>query len=173
MTEFRSKFVYPVFFVRLVVFLFLVTGVIMVVVIGLPNAWKKHPPAQAIVSILLGLLLFTYLLYIFGKSFLTQRFIIVIKNETVCLKDIIFRKSISLDDSFKGYSYSSYGDSSAFKDYKTLLFYFHDGRIIEFPQFLFTNFKHIHEALLNAKMIFLGNEPYIWKNLISRVYHFK
>ena len=140
---------------------------------GIPSFWEKHSPVKALGLTIFGILLFAFLLYNYGKTILTQRFILLIKNESVYLKDVLFHKTTLLDDSFKGYSYSSYGDGSAVRNFKTLLFYFTDGRIIEFPQFLFTNFKHIHGALSDAKVNFLGDEPYIWKNLISRVYHFK
>jgi hypothetical protein len=145
----------------------------MFIFIGVPSFWRNNPPIQAIGATILGTALILYILYNFWRSFWMQRFIITIEDKNIYLKDILLRKLILLDNSFKGYSYSSYGDSRAVYDFKTLLFYFNDGRIIEFPQFLFTNFKKIHEALLQAKVNFLGNEPYRWKNLISRVYLFR
>jgi hypothetical protein len=173
MAVFKSKLVYLIFFIRLIFFLALITSLILLLCIGVPGLWKKYTPVQAAGLAILGIALFMYLLYSFGKSIWMQRFAIIIEDGTVRLKDIILQKSILLDDSFKGYSYSSYGDGRAAYNFKTLLFYFNDGQIIEFPEFLFSNFKYISEALINAKVNFLGNEPYRWKNLISRVYHFK
>jgi len=173
MANFKSRYVYPVLIIRLIFLFALITCFFLAVTIGIPSFWNKYSPVKATGLTVLILILFTFVLYVFGRSVLTQRFILRIENKVAYLKDIFTKKEISLDGTFKGYSYSSYGDSKAFHDFKTLLFYFHDGRIIEFPQFLYKNFKHIHSALNDAEVHFLGNEPYIWKNLIARDYKFK
>jgi hypothetical protein len=173
MENFKSKYVYPVLIIRLIFLLGLVACFFLAITIGIPSFWNKHSPVNAAGLTVLMLIVFTFLLYAFGRSVLTQRFILKIEGKVAYLQDIFTKKEILLDSTFKGYSYSSYGDSRAFHDFKTLLFYFHDGRIIEFPQFLYKNFNEIHSALSHTEVHFLGHEPYIWKNLIDRDYKFK
>jgi hypothetical protein len=172
MTEFRTKFIYPIHVIRILTFLSIMAGFSLFITVGIPSFIRPHPPAKVVLLTMFGLMLFGFLIYHYGRVLWTQRFNIIIQNKKVYLKDVFSRKEINLDNSFKGYSYSSYGSNRAFKDFKTLLFYFNNGRIIEFPQFLYTNFKDIREALYEAGIKFLGHEPYIWKNLISRDYRF-
>ena len=46
------------------------------------------------------------------------------------------------------------------------------GEKIELPQFLFFNFKNLAPSLQENGITFLGEEPYIWKWVDSRVYKF-
>ena len=170
MIYFKSKFIYPIFIIRAIFFLALVASLGMFIVIGVPSFWENHPPIEAIGLTIVGVTFFLYLILVFGKSAWMQRFNIIIEGNNAYLKDFLFKSSIQLDSNFKGYSYSSYGDRRALYNFKTLIFYFDYGRIIEFPQFLYLNFKRIHSSLSDMKVTFLCDEPYKWRNLVSRVY---
>ncbi|MDF2189230.1 hypothetical protein [Paraflavitalea sp. CAU 1676] len=173
MADFKSKYVYAVFVLRLLLLLALVGAISLFIFIGIPSLTRKHSGIKALGLVAFGLLLFSYLIFILGKSTLTQRYSLVITGKQPMLKDNILGRQIPLDENFKGFSLSSYGDRRAIYDFKTLIFYFSDGRMIELPQFLYTNFKDIQPALASHAVKFLGEEPYRWKNLISRRYHFK
>lgn len=173
MTDFKSKFVYLIFVLRLLFLVALLGAISLFVFIGIPSLTKQHSGLKAFGLISLGLLLFGYLIIVLGKSTLTQRYNISITNRQAVLHDIILGRHIALDEKFKGFSLSSYGDRRAIYDFKTLIFYFSNGKKIEFPQFLYTNFKAIMPSLTEHSIKFLGQEPYKWKNLISRHYYFE
>lgn len=173
MTDFKSKYIYPIFVLRLIFLIALAGAVSLFAFIGVPALLKQHSILKAVGLISFGVLLFGYLVIIMGKSTLTQRYSVLIINRQTMLHDNIFGRNILLDESFKGFSISSYGDKGAVYDFKTLIFYFSNGNKIELPQFLYTNFKDIMPSLKEQKVNFLGHEPYKWKNLISRHYYFE
>jgi hypothetical protein len=172
MTNFKSKYVYPVLIFRILFFLVAVGSVAMFIFRAIPKFTKKHDGLETFGLLVCGVLYFGFFIIVFGKSILIQRYNISIKNGQTVLKDILFGKHIVLDENCKGFSLSSYGDNSPIYDFKVLIFYFSNGRKVECPQFLYTNFKHIMPALQEHSIHFLGKEPFRWKNLLFRRYHF-
>jgi hypothetical protein len=141
MTNFKSKYVYPVLILRILFFLVAFGSVVMFICRAIPKFTKKHDGLEAFGLLICGLLYFGFFIIVFGKAILTQRYNISINNGQVVLKDILFGKHIVIDKNCKGFSLSSYGDNRAINNFKTLIFYFSNGRKIECPQFLYTNFK--------------------------------
>jgi hypothetical protein len=172
MTDFKSKFIYPVFILRLLLLLSLVGAISLFIFIGIPSLAKQHSGLKALGLISFGLALFGYLTFVLGKSTLTQRYNVVIEDGQVLLRDNLVGKHNRLDENFRGFSLSNYGDRRAIYEFKTLIFYFQSGRKIEFPQFLYSNFKHILPSLTAHSVHYFGQEPYRWKNLVSRHYFF-
>ena len=173
MEVFKSKFNYPVLLLRAIGFGAASSGFIFFIVIGIPKIWNKFAEVQAAAVTLLGFLYIFYIVYMVGYPFLTQRFKLVIEDGKVYIKDVIFNRVLPLDASFKGYTNSEYGSSRAIVKFETLIFYLSDGRIIEFPQMLYRNFKSIKKSLEDNDIRSLGYEPFIWKNLVSRSYKYK
>ena len=173
MTDFKSKFIYPIFVLRLLMLLALIGAFSLFIYYGVPSLTNQHSGIKGIGLISIGLLMFGYLIIVLGKSTLTQRYSVSIINGKTMLRDNIFGRHLSLDEDFKGFSISSYGDRKAIYDFKTLIFYFTNGQKIELPQFLYSNFKDIMPSLAEQSIKFLGHEPYKWKNLFSRDYNFE
>ena len=177
MEYFKSKFLYIVFIARILLIFALIGVSGLFVLIGIPNIWNKNVHLIAILLIALGVFIFSYLLLMLGFAIWQHRFILIVRNGEVFLKDIILNRFEVTGDNIMGYSTSKYGNRGAYNgpisDFKTLLIYFKDGRVIEFPQFLYANFKLIPEILNASGIKYLGNEPFKWKNLISRKYYFK
>ncbi len=173
MADFKSKYIYPIFVLRLFLLIALVGAILLFIFIGIPSLTKQHSGLKAFGLISLGFLLSRYLIIAFGKSTLTQRYSISIARGRAILHDNIFGRHINLDENFKGFSLSSYGDRRTIYKFKTLIFYFENGHKIELPQFLFANFKDIIPSLNAHSIRFLGQEPYKWKNIFSRHYFFE
>ncbi len=169
---FKSKYNYFLAVLRLLFLLTLFTCVLLFIFIGVPSLVKQHSGIKALGLISCGFLLFGYLIVILGKSVLTQRYNIVIGNGQTILYDNFLGRNFLLNENFKGFSFSSYGDGRSGYAFKVLIFYFSNGRKIEMPQFLYTNFKDIMPSLIAASVTYLGEEPFLWKNLFSRKYHF-
>lgn len=172
-TDFKSKFVYPVFVLRLLLFVSIATGFFLFIFIGIPSLTKQHSLLKAIGLISLGIILFAYLFFMLGMPLFTQRYNLIIQNGQVTLHDIFFGKHIKIDQSFKGFSLSNYSNRGLGSFVKTLIFYFHSGQKIEFPQFLYLNFKDIQPSLIDNSITYLGEEPFKWKNLLLRRYFFE
>ncbi len=173
MTHFKSKYLYPLATLRLAGLLALIASFGLFVFIGIPSLSKQHSGAKFFGLVSFGFLLFSYIIYVFGKPALTERYNLIIENGVPKLIDNFLRNEILLKENFKGFSFSSYGNKRGLYDFKTLIFYFQDGSIIELPQFLYSNFKLIKPALITNSIKYLGEEPYKWKNLISRHYRFE
>ena len=173
MTDFKSRYIYPIFIFRLIGLLVLIATISVFIFIGIPSLTKQHSGLKAFGLISIGLLLFAYLIIMLGKSTLTQRYSVLKSYDQVILHDNLFGRHIALDENFKGFSLSSYADKRSVFDFKTLVFYFSNGKKVEMPQFLYSNFKDIIPWLTEQHINFLGHEPYKWKNLFSRHYYFE
>ena len=173
MLNFKSKFIYPVYIARFLLFLALIVAAVLFVFVGIPSFFKQHSIIKSIGLSTLGFFLFSYMMIMSFLSLKLERYSIVITNEKAYLKDNVFGKKIFLNENFYGYSFSNYSSRHSGIDFRTLIFYFQDGKKIEMPQFLHLNFKEIHPALKGNKIHFLGNEPFKWKNLFRRQYFFE
>jgi hypothetical protein len=95
----------------------------------------------------------------------------IITHEMVVIKDhLLFRSSALGQAEIKGFSLSEY--PIRLKGVQSILLYLINGQKIEFPQFLFLNFRKLTTALEESGIPFLGEEPYIWKWIDSREYKF-
>jgi hypothetical protein len=107
----------------------------------------------------------------FSRAVWTERFSMVITHDQVMIKDkLFFKSSILRHDEIKGFSLAEY--PIRIRGVRSILLYLVDGHKIEFPQFLFFNFKNLAGALEESGIPFLGEEPYIWKWVDSRIYKF-
>lgn len=166
MPDFKSKFLYLILGIRIIMFLSTLAMVCMFLFLGAPSIWGRYSNGKAMLIISIGILLFTYLSISVGSSLLTQRFNLIIKD-----------KKTSVTDNIKGFSISAYSTITATKSiagyFRTTIIYFKTGEVIEFPQFLYWNYKFIALALDDNNVDFLGREPFIWKNLLFRRNQFK
>ena len=177
MTDFKSKFLYLILGIRIIMFLSALAMICMFLFLGAPSIWSRYSHEKAIPLTLLGTSLFTYLSISIGYSLMTQRFNLIIKDKKIFLKDIFLMKTTSVTDNIKGYSISAYSTITATKSiagyFRTTIIYFKTGEVIEFPQFLYWNYKFIALVLDDNNVEFLGRETFIWKNLLFRRYQFK
>lgn len=171
MAPFSGKFIYPLFIFCFLFWLLLLLGSVVYLVLLIPAAFHRYEPVQAILLLLGGVAYMGIILLAAGIPVCMHRYTIRISNNKLYLRDVLFNKTITSDENFKGFSLTSY-PRSLFP--ATLLtFYFHDGKVVELSQTLFTNFKKIQPALEDAGLPYLGWEPFKWKNLVFRKYHFK
>lgn len=173
MENFKSKYIYLIFVLRVLLLSVLLSALSLVAFIGIPSLIKQGSIGKAIGLCLYGFGLVGYLLYMLGRSTFTERYDVVVENGVITLKDNFFGGHIKLDENFKGYSISNYFHRVSAYNFKTVIFYFENGLVVELPQFLYWNFKHIQPVLENCSLNYLGQEPFKWKNLISRKYFFK
>lgn len=159
---FKSKYIYIIFIIRILFLIFLITCLVFICTKEISNL------NIVMVSIILG-----FFIYYFCRIVYKQRFQLIYSETGLAFFDFIFRKEINAVENVKGFSLSMYGNRGIYRYTKTIIFYCSSGDKIEFPQFLYWNFKEIVHFLEQEKLIpFLGEEPYHWKNLFSRKYHY-
>ena len=172
MENFRTKYNYLIFGLRVVFFLFFAGLLFVFLFYAAPRMLQdKSFDFKTFIGLLAGLFLFLFLPYRFGKLLVTQRDVLSFENEEFQLIDAITGKkhSISVHE-LKGFSMTKY--PTKVWDFKEIILYFNNGRKIELPQFLYLNFREIKPAFESNGLRFLGIEPFRWKFLDSRHYHF-
>jgi len=170
MTNFRSKFNYLVFGLRLLFFILFV-GLFFVFVFKVaPSFYADNKlGVKLILGLLAGLFLTIFLPYRFGKLLLKERSNIILENGQLILKDAITSKERYLEKTdLNGFSTTIYQTKAW--NFKSIIFYFSNGDKLEFPQFLYWNFKDIKETLVENNVKYLGHEPYRWKWFDTRQY---
>ncbi|NTS44019.1 hypothetical protein HRG84_24280 [Flavisolibacter sp. BT320] len=172
MTDFKTKFNYIVFGLRLLFFIFFV-GLFFVFVFKAAPAFYNDNAfgVKLVAGLLAGFFLTTFLPYRFGKILLKERNDIIIQDGKLTLEDAITRKQRHIDkNQLLGFSTTVY-ETKAW-NFKSMIFYFTDGDKIEFPQFLYWNFKDIKQMLIDNDIKYFGHEPYRWKWFDTRHYYF-
>lgn len=139
---------------------------------AVPSFWTENVLGVKLVfGIIAGVFLAFYFPYHLAKLLLTQRKNIVFQSGQLILKDAVSFTEILIDKSnLKGFS-TSICQTNVW-GFKTIIFYFVNGGKMEFPQFLYWNFKDIKPALEDNKISYLGHEPYRWKWFDTRHYFF-
>lgn len=170
-TPMHGKFNYPVFILRMIIeAVFLVLG-IFVMILG-PGHWSANHDSSGVVGmtvVFAALLLFINVKII--RAIWTERFGIRIEPDSLIITDhLLFKRRVLRGDDIKGFSLSEYPLRGM--KVKSILLYLSTGEKIEFPQFMFFNFKSLAPSLQESGITFLGEEPYIWKWVDSRVYKY-
>lgn len=172
MTNFKTKFNYIIFGLRVIFFLFF-TILFFVLLYKVIPRLSSYTTADF--KIALGLFaaffVFTFLPYRFGKLLIKERNDIVLSGNSLVLKDAVTSKKKSYDISLiKGFSTTVY--QTRIWSFKEIIFYFNNGDKVHFPQFLYWNFKDIKQSLIDNGVNYLGHEPYRWKWFDTRHYLF-
>ena len=118
-----------------------------------------------------GLFILGFFVYRFVKLLLTERMNILLENDQLILKDALTSALKNFDKKeIKGFSSSIY--QTKIWNFKAIIIYFTNETKIEFPQFLYWNFKEIKSELESNDITYLGEEPYRWKWFDTRYYLF-
>lgn len=116
-------------------------------------------------------LLCAYMNFKLIRAIYRERFTMKIEAGTLFVTDVLrFKKRALAAADIKGFSLSEY-PLRGFK-FKSILVYLKNGEKLEFPQFLFLNFRKLAQCLEQNGIRFLGNEPYVWKWIDSRYYKY-
>ena len=171
MNDFKSEYNYLIFGLRCL-FLILCVGLFFVFIFkAAPSFWTNNKSSFKVVGLFAGLFLTVFLPYRLTKLLLTERSNIILQGGQLILNDAITSKDNSIDKSdLKGFSTSIYQTKAW--DFKTIILYLNNGDKLEFPQFLYWNFKEIKPTLEDNGIIYLGDEPYRWKWFDTRHYQF-
>ena len=172
MDNFKTNYNYIVFGLR-VLFLIIFIGLFFIFIFkAIPHFLADNTFSfNLVLGLIAGLFLTLFLPYRFIKILLTERNNIIIRNHQLFLIDSITSEERFVNKSdIKGFSTSVYQTNAW--DFKTIIFYFSDGKKIEFPQFLYWNFKEIEQQLIDNRILYLGHEPYRWKWFDTRHYLF-
>jgi hypothetical protein len=154
MNDFKSRYIYLVFGLRLFYFaLFLFIFIIALYTI--PDFLAEVDYDFKSIIGLVGVILLIYLPYRFAKLIITQRNVIILQNGLLFLMDAITGKEVCFElTEIKGYSTSVY--IIQIRNFETIFLHFHNGKKIEFPQFLYWNFKDIKPAFEAYSIPYLG-----------------
>jgi hypothetical protein len=170
-TAMRGKFNYIVFLLRIIFALAFTTVSVYIIIIG-PGRWTAGHDLSGVIGItsLWGIITF-YIAFKIIRAIWTERFTLSLAGDGIIIKDLILFKHRTLQKAdIKGFSLSEYPLRNNI--FKSILFYLGDGTKVEFPQFLFLNFKKLTQALKESGITFFGEEPYVWKWVDSRYYKF-
>jgi hypothetical protein len=167
----HAQFNYILFFIRFL-FVFIWSLLVVGLLFFLPAELSRKHDLSGVIGVMAGFVFVCSLAtFKFWQAVWTERFTMTITRDTVIIKDRMFFKSFSLPQSeIKGFSLSEYPIRIC--GIQSILLYLVNGQKIEFPQFLFFNFKKLAKALEESGISFLGKEPYIWKWIDSRIYKF-
>ncbi len=94
-----------------------------------------------------------------------------LEEKDIILKDAVNSKEKRIPkNKVKGFSTTTYNTRAW--NFKSLILYLANGDKIEFPQFLYWNFKDFKVALEENNIQYLGHEPYRWKWFDKRHYQY-
>lgn len=167
----RAKFNYILFVIR-ILFVLAWSAAVVGSLCYMPGDLGRTHELSGVIGVMAGFIcvfsLFTFKLW---RAVWTERFSMHINPGQVIIKDhLLFRSFALRTDEIKGFSLSEY--PIRISGVQSILLYLINGEKIEFPQFLFFNFKKLAKGLEQDGVPFLGKEPYIWKWIDSRVYKF-
>jgi len=167
----HGKFNYFVFFLR-IIFWVIFLPCSIAAIIFCPEESRSHHDLWGVIAMTFAFfLLLFYFNFKIGRAIWTERFTMRIEEGRIIVTDLFtFRKRVFQAADIKGFSLSEYPLRGL--KVKSILLYLDNGQKIEFPQFLFFNFKRLTQALQENGFKFLGEEPYVWKWVDSRYYKF-
>lgn len=170
MYSFKTKYNYFIFVLRLLVTIFLISFSIGFISEQVHSFLTKN--FISIMVIVIVIICFAiYLPYRCIRALLKQRNNIMFKDGKIFLRDALAQKEIFIEKpTLKGFSTSIY--STNIWSFKTIIFYFNNGDKLEFPQFIYWNFKDLKPKLIENGISYLGDEPYRWKWFDRRYYMF-
>jgi hypothetical protein len=151
----HAKFNY-VFFVIRILFVLAWSALGIVLLYMLPGEESQKHDLSGVIGIMAAFLfVFGLFTFKFWRAIWTERFGMIITRDEVIIKDhLCFKTSILRPDEIKGFRLSQY--PIRIKGVKSIFLCLKDGRKIEFPQFLFLNFKKMAAALEECGIAFLG-----------------
>ena len=172
MRDFKTKYNYLVFGLRLLFFLFSIALFLGFIFYAAPKVIQREDfGIKLFIGLLAALFLAIFLPYRFGKLLLTQRNILAFEDGCLIVTDAILKKQYVVSNyEIKGFSLSKY--PTKIWDFDEVVIYLNNGNKMELPQFLYWNFKDIKPAFDDNDVMFLGHEPFRWKFLDSRHYQF-
>jgi hypothetical protein len=107
-------------------------------------------------------ILFYYIAFKLGQATWSQRFTIVLAGDQVVVRDVIlFKRRVLQFADIKGFSLMEY--PTRWVNGRSIVLYLTDGAMIEFPQFLFFNFRKLDMALEESGINFFGVESREWR----------
>ena len=167
----HGQFNYVLFLIR-ILFVLAWSALVIGLLFFLPGQLSQKHDLSGVVGVIAGFVfVFSIITVKFWRAIWTERFGLIITPDGVIVKDhLLFRSFTLRHGEIKGFSLSEY--PVKIKGIQSILLYRVNGRKIEFPQFLFLNFRKITKALEESGISFLGEEPYIWKWVDSRIYKF-
>ena len=166
----RGIFNYIFFYFRIIVALAFSALCIAGLILPFTDIDKEHDTPGGTLGMVGLCVLVSLICFKLWRAIWTERFNLALLDGQVIIKDkLLFRSTILLPEDIKGYSLSEY--PIRFK-VRSILFYLNNGKKIEFPQFLFFNFKKLIKALEPHGIKFLGEEGYYWKWVDSREYKY-
>lgn len=170
MVVFKTRFIYPLYFLLLVIALLSsIFFVIYLYIIIRDAALNQGFSAEDFWYGVLGMFMFGYVAAQFDQIVITLRYGIIITETDIILKDYLFWRERNITRLVKGYSSSYYGYQN---DIKCLIIYLEGKRHINMPRYCYLNYSEIEPALIEKKVPFLGNELFVGKYIISRGYQF-
>ena len=167
----RGKFNYFVFFLR-IIFAVIFLPLSIAAIIFCPGESLAHHDLAGVIAVTFAFfLLLFYVNFKIGRAIWTERFTMRIEAGSIVITDLFtFKKRVLHGADIKGFSLAEYPLRGL--KVKSILLYLVNGQKIEFPQFLFYNFKRLNQALQENGIRFLGEEPFVWKWVDSRYYKF-
>jgi hypothetical protein len=166
-----AQFNFVLFWIR-ILFVLAWSFLIMGLLFYLPGILSSSQDLLGVMGIMVAFVfVYSLITFKFWRAVLTERFSMVITHDQVIIKDhLLFRTSVLRSEEIKGFSLSEY--PIRISGIQSILLYLVNGQKIEFPQFLFFNFKKLSRSLRECGIPFLGEEPYRWKWIDSRIYKF-
>jgi hypothetical protein len=169
MTDFKTYF-NPLIAVGRLVFSMFFGGMTCFIIYHIFRKFKTTELIQY-GGIMLVVVLFGALFQMFFVAFIKTTKNYLIKDN--CIEEFnlltLKTKAIHKED-IKGFSTSIV--PYRIWDFKQIIIYLKDGTKIDIMQFAYFNFKNIKPDLIDKNYNYLGDEPYIWKWVNSRVYKY-
>jgi hypothetical protein len=158
----RGRFNYIAFFVRIffcLLFSFLAVGWTVLIV---QLCFGDFPGIGEFGRRIVGNILFYYVAFKLGQAAWSQRFTIALTGDKVIVRDVLlFKRRILQFGDIKGFSLMEY--PTRWVKGRSIILYLTDGGMIEFPQFLFLNFRKLDIALEESGINFFGVESREWR----------
>lgn len=174
MTSFTGRYCYWVLFLRTMALLLFGCILLFFVVNAGAFLSSSLKPGEKAIRVL-GLVVICYSSILLFLSILLvlvrQRFNIFFVNGDLFLQDIFTRKKHDVPfDLVKGFSTTEI--VTPFLKSHCVILYLNDGRRVEFPKFLLSNFQELKTALKSAGNAYLGHESYRNDFLVKRKYKY-
>jgi hypothetical protein len=172
MNYFKTTYNYLILGLRTTFFLFFILLLIALICLAPELLESEDYSFKTWSGLSCGIFLLNLLTFRFGKLLKTQRNNLIIKDKKIIIQDTIFKteKVYELNE-IKGFSLSKY--PTKIWNFKEIIIYVKNGDKIEFPQFLYLNFKDFKTSFENYGLAFLGFEEYSWKFLDKRNYKYE
>jgi hypothetical protein len=158
----RGRFNYLLFFIRIIFCLAFATlgvwGIIDVIIqwvdAGIFNADQG--------KLVIFCIAFCYIAVKLGQAAWHQRFTIRLSGDKIIVRDVfLFRRRVLQLSDIKGFSLMEY--PTRWVKGRSIMLYLTEEQKLEFPEFLFLNFRKLDKALEESGLHFFGVESRRWR----------